>query len=116
MSEMKPRFKEKLSNIKNIKIIATLLLVLLALLFFAVMRDTDTLITHNQANALYSDDKIEKIIIDGDFIRLKTETGNYKIYKDAVNKTAFFEKYPVDVVEDNQYIYDILSLLMIICQ
>ena len=114
MSEMKPRFKEKLSNIKNIKIIATLLVLLLALLFFAVMRDTDTLITHNQANVLYSDNKIEKIIIDGDFIRLKTETGKYKIYKDAVNKTAFFEKYPVYVVEDNKYIYDILSLLILL--
>ena len=113
MSEMKPRFKTKIPNMKNIKIIAVLLVILLGLLFFSTFRDTDTLITHTQANALYSGDKIEKIAIDGDFIRIKTEKKSYKIYKDAVNKTAFFEKYPVEVVEDNGYLYDIESLLVL---
>jgi ATP-dependent metalloprotease FtsH len=114
MPEMKPRFKVKMINAKNIKIIATLLVVLLGLLFFATFRDTDTLITHKQANALYSDNKIKKIIIDGEYIRIKTATESYKIYKDAVNKTAFFEKYPVEVVEDNGYMYDIISLFILI--
>jgi len=114
MLEMKPKFKVKMINGKNIKIIVTLLVILLGLLFFAMFRDTDTLITHKQANALYSDNKIEKVIIDGEFIRLKTATDTYKIYKDAVNKTAFFEKYPVEVIEDNRYIYDILSLFILI--
>ena len=114
MSEMKPRFKDKMLNGKNIKIIAGLLIVLLGLLFFTMMRDTTTPITHKQANALYSDNKIEKIIIDGEYIYLKTAKDTYKIYKDAVNKTAFFEKYPVEVVEDTGYIYDIISLLVLI--
>ena len=114
MSEIKPRFKDKMLNGKNIKIIAGLLVVLLGLLLFTMMRDTTTPITHKQANALYSDNKIEKIIIDGEYIYLKTAKDTYKIYKDAVNKTAFFEKYPVEVVEDNGYIYDIISLLLLI--
>ncbi len=114
MKAIKPRFNPSALNPSNIKIIMGLLVVLVILLSFATLRDTDTLITHDQANALYTENKIQKVIIDGDFIRLKTDTSNYKIYKDAVNKTAFFTKYPVEVRKDNSYIYDLFSLLIII--
>ena len=92
---------------------ASLLIVLVLLLVFGSLRDNDTLITHEQANVLYTKDKIEKLVLDGEYIRLQTEDGNYKIYKEAINKTAFFEKYPIEVKEDNAYIYDIISLLII---
>jgi len=111
---MKQRFKRSLASRKNIKIITALLLVLLTLLSFAVLRDTSTTISHKDANRLYSENSIQKVLVDGDYIRLKTAKGDFKIYKDAINKTAFFTKYPVEVVEDNGYIYDILSLLMIL--
>lgn len=114
MRVIQPKFKADMLNKNNIKIIISLLVVLVGLLFFAVSRDTDALITHNQANALYSDNKIEKVIIDGEYIRLKTAKDTYKIYKDAVNKTAFYEKYPVEVVEHNDYLYDIVFLLIFI--
>ena len=114
MPEMKQRFKRSLASRKNIKIITALLLVLLTLLSFAVLRDTSTTISHKDANRLYSENSIQKVMIDGDYIRLQTAKGNFKIYKDAINKTAFFTKYPIEVVEDNGYIYDILSLLMIL--
>ncbi len=114
MKAIKPRFNPSALNPSNIKIIMGLLVVLVILLSFATLRDTDTLITHDQANALYTENKIQKVIIDGDFIRLKADTGNYKIYKNAVNKTAFFTKYPVEVRKDNSYIYDLFSLLIII--
>ncbi len=114
MKAIKPIFNPSALNPSNVKIIVGLLVVLVLLLSFAILRDTDTLITHDQANALYTDNKIQKIILDGDFIRLKTDTGIYKIYKEAVNKTAFFTKYPVEVRKDNSYIYDLLSLLIII--
>jgi ATP-dependent metalloprotease FtsH len=114
MKATKPKFNPLALNPSNIKIIAGLLIVLLILLSFATFRDTDTLITHDQANTLYTEGKIQKVIIDGDFLRLKTDTTTYKIYKDAVNKTAFFTKYPVEVREDNSYLYDLLSLLIII--
>lgn len=109
MKSIKPNF-----NTSNIRIITGLLVVLVILLSFGVLRDTDTLITHDQANILYTENKIQKIIIDGDFIRLQTDTENFKIYKDAINKTAFFTKFPVEVREDNSYLYDIFSLLIII--
>jgi ATP-dependent metalloprotease FtsH len=114
MKAIKPKFNPLSLNPSNVKIIVGLIVVLVLLLSFAVLRDTDTLITHDQANALYTENKIEKVIIDGDLIRLKTDTGTYKIYKDAVNKTAFFTKYPVEVRQDSSYLYDLFSFLIII--
>ncbi len=114
MKAIKPNFKPSVLNSSNIKVIAGLLILLLLLLSFAIFRDTDTLITHDQANTLYTENKIQKVIIDGDFIRLYTDTDKYKIYKDAINKIAFFTKYPVEVRNDNRYLYDLFSLLIII--
>jgi len=107
-----PKFKPTL-NAKNIKIIIGLLVLLIALLSFATLRDTDKVITHKQANALFTEDKIQNVIIDGEYIRLQTPTQTYKIYKDAINTDAFFSKYPIEVVKDSSYIYDILSLLIL---
>jgi len=112
--ETKLNFKSKAINGKNIKIIISLLVVFVGLLAFGILRDSDQLITHKQANSLYSQDKIQKVIVDGEYIRLRTADNNYKIYKDAINKTAFFTKYPVEVTSDSSYLYDILSLLIIL--
>jgi ATP-dependent metalloprotease FtsH len=101
-------------NSKNMKIIISLLVVFAGLLAFGILRDTDKLITHKQANVLYSQDKIQKVVIDGEYIRLQTADNRYKIYKDAINKTAFFTKYPVEVTTDSGYLYDILSLLILL--
>jgi len=114
MKVIKPNFNASLLNVKSIKIIAGLLAVLIVLLIFGIFRDSDPLITHNEASKLYTDNKIEKVIIDGEYIRLKTIEGNYKIYKDAINKTAFFTKYPVEVEEDEGWLYDLISLLIVI--
>ncbi|CAA6822651.1 MAG: Cell division protein FtsH (EC [uncultured Sulfurovum sp.] len=101
-------------NHKNIKIIVGLIVLLVLLLSFTFMRDTHLHITHKQANTLYSANKIEKIIVDGEYIRLHTKDGKYKIYKDAINKNLFFEKFPVEVKENNSYIYDISFLLILV--
>lgn len=114
MMETKLNFKPKAINGKNIKIIISLLVVFVGLLAFGILRDSDQLITHKQANSLYSQDKIQKVIVDGEYIRLRTADDSYKIYKDAINKTAFFTKYPVEVTSDSSYLYDILSLLIIL--
>ncbi len=114
MKATKRKFKTPVLNTKNIKVIAGLLIVLVTLLAFGTLRDTDTLITHEQANALYTKDKIQKVIVDGSYIRLKTNNESYKIYKDAINKTAFFSKYPVEVREENSYVYDFIFLLIIL--
>ena len=100
-------------NRRNLRIIAGLLAVLVLLLAFAFLRDTDRLITHKEANALYMKKKIQKLIVDGDYIRIKTDDGQYKVYKDAINKNAFFSKYPVEVKEPAPQLYDLLSLLIL---
>ena len=101
-------------NPTNIKLMWGLVLVLIALLAFSLLRNTDTLITHDQANVLYSSDKITKVILDGEYIHLKTKDAQYKIYKDAINKIAFFSKYPIEVKDDNDALYEVLSLLILL--
>jgi len=112
--ETKLNFKPKTLISKNIKIISILLILFVGLLAFATLRDTDKLITHTYANTLYSQNKIQKVIVDGEYIRLKTADNSYKIYKEAINKTAFFTKYPVEVTKDSSYLYDILSLVILL--
>ena len=114
MMETKLNFKPKTLISKNIKIISILLILFVGLLAFATLRDTDKLITHTYANTLYSQNKIQKVIVDGEYIRLKTADNSYKIYKEAINKTAFFTKYPVEVTKDSSYLYDILSLVILL--
>lgn len=90
-----------------------LLVILLGIILFTIVRDTDTLITHSQANKLFEKDQIEKLVIDRDYVRIYTSKQRYKIYKDAINKKVFFERYPVEIKEDSIYLYDILSLLIL---
>ncbi|MEA2047990.1 MAG: ATP-dependent metallopeptidase FtsH/Yme1/Tma family protein [Campylobacterota bacterium] len=110
----KPSFKTPILHGKNIKVILGLLILLLGILIFTLLRDTDTLITHTQANSLYTQDKIVKVIVDEPYVRLKTADKGYKIYQDAINKTAFFSKYPVEVNEKNDSWYEILFLMIMI--
>ncbi len=84
MKEIKHKFYLKSFDRKNISIIAGLLAVLLGLLIFSISRDTDRLITHMQANALYTENKIQKVILDEPYIHLYTGEGRYKIYKEAI--------------------------------
>ncbi len=111
--ETKPDFKA-LFNSKKIQIIASLLIVAVVLLSYGILRDKDDIITHKQANALFTKDKIEKIVLDGEYVHLKTADKSYKIYKDAINKASYFSKYPVEVKESRAYLYDILTLLILL--
>ena len=111
--ETKQHFNTLLGS-KKIQIILVLLILFLTLISYGVLRDKDDIITHEKANVLFTQDKIEKLIIDGDYIHIKTANQGYKIYKDAIDATSFFSKYPVEVKEDSSYLYDILSLLILL--
>jgi len=111
---IKQNFNSRFFDRKNITIILSLTLLIVILLTYATLRDKDTLITHKQANTLYNKDKIEKVVIDGDYIHLKTADRGYKIYKDAINTAAFFSKYPVEVKEDKSYFFDLILLGILI--
>ncbi|MEA1954736.1 MAG: ATP-dependent metallopeptidase FtsH/Yme1/Tma family protein [Campylobacterota bacterium] len=114
MIQTKLNFNRQIWKSKNLKIIISLVVLFVLLLSFSILRDSYKLIPHKQANILYSQNKIEKVIIDGEYIYLITDKENYKIYKEAINKTAFFTKYPVEVKENKGYIFDLLSLLIIV--
>jgi hypothetical protein len=70
--ETKLNFKSKLLNSKNIIIITSLLVLFLVLLAFGILRDTDDIITNKEANALFTQDKITKVVLDGEYVHLKT--------------------------------------------
>jgi len=112
MKAIKQQFNPNL-NTKNIKIIFILLSILLTLVAYGVLRDTDSIITHKQANALFKENKIQKLVIDGEYIHLKTEENSYKIYKEAINKEAFFAKYPIEIMEKDNSLFDWLSLFLL---
>ncbi|MDY0401936.1 ATP-dependent metallopeptidase FtsH/Yme1/Tma family protein [Sulfurovum sp.] len=99
---------------KHLKIIVSLAAVLALLLAFAMLRDSAEVITHKQANALFTQEKIKKLVVEGEYIRIKTEDKEYKVYEGAINKSSFFSQYPVEVKESNETLYDILMLFMIL--
>ena len=114
MKAIKLHFNRSFVNANNIKVISILLVLLLTMLLFSMLRNTDTLITHKEANTLFMGDRIQKVILDGEYIRIKTEAGQYKIYKEAINQNAFFTKYPVEVIENKSSFYDIFSLFILV--
>jgi len=114
MKAIKLHFNRSFVNANNIKVISILLVLLLTMLLFSMLRNTDTLITHKEANTLFMGDRIQKVILDGEYVRIKTEAGQYKIYKEAINQNAFFTKYPVEVIENKSSFYDIFSLFILV--
>lgn len=114
MKAIKLHFNRSFVNANNIKVISILLVLLLTTLLFSMLRNTDTLITHKEANTLFMGDRIQKVILDGEYVRIKTEAGQYKIYKEAINQNAFFTKYPVEVIENKSSFYDIFSLFILV--
>ena len=109
--ETKLSFKSFFNN-KKAQIITILFAILISLMSFAVLRSlSDQTITQKKANSLYTSDKIEKVILDGEYIYLETTEGNYKVFKDAINKNSFYTKYPVEVKQSDSYILYTLSLI-----
>jgi len=98
---------------KKLHIVLILFTLLVVLLSYGVFRDTSKIITKNRLDILLKEDKIEKIVLDGNYFYFKTDNKNYKIYRDIIDKTSIFAKYPIEAKEENSYIYDILSLFIL---
>ena len=107
---IRQKFKEK-----NIQIIIGLVTVLLILLSFAFLRDDSKLVTAAEASKLYKENKIRRIFVDGDYLRLVTDEKTYRIYKDAINAKVLLQRYPVEVIGNQKdYILEFLYLLVIV--
>ena len=61
MKVIKLNFNASFTHTKNIKIIIGLLLALLFIIGFTLFKDKDTVITHQEANSLFTEDKIKKL-------------------------------------------------------
>jgi len=111
---MLTKLQSEMANNKKMKIVLVLFLLFAILITYAIMRDSDKIITHKEANILYSKNKIEKLILDGEYLHIQTKQNSYKIYKNAINKTAFFTKYAIEVKDNDFNLYDFLSLILLL--
>jgi ATP-dependent metalloprotease FtsH len=101
-------------NDKNIRIITGLLFALFLIFSFVFLRDSSKVITTVEASKLYTDDKIKKLMIDDNYLYLITDDEHYKIYKESLNTTKIFQKYPVTVLSNSSYLIELLYLFVII--
>ena len=111
---MLTKLQSEMANNKKMKIVLVLFLLFAILITYTTMRDSDKIITHKEANILYSKNKIEKLVLDGEYLHIKTKQNSYKIYKNAINKTAFFTKYAIEVKDNDFNLYDFLSLILLL--
>ncbi len=101
-------------NDKNIRIIIGLLIALIIIITFSILRDTTKAITTVELSRLYTQDKIQKLMIDNNYLYFITQEGNFKIYKGSINTKSLFKKYPVEVIGNKNYLMDLLYLFIII--
>lgn len=102
------------SKEKSLKIIGALVIMLIIAVLFATLRDSSKPVTASEASKLYKSGKIEKIVLDGVYVYLVTAKKSYKIYEGSINTKVLYQKYPVEVREDNNNIMELLYLLVII--
>ncbi len=101
-------------NDKNIRIIIGLLVALVVIFVISIFRDNTKIITTVELSKIYTKDKIQKLLIDDNYLYFITEDGTFKIYKNSISTKALFKKYPVEVIEDSGYLMELLYLFVII--
>jgi ATP-dependent metalloprotease FtsH len=102
------------SNKKNIRIIVGLVVALVLIFIFIGLRDNTKLITTSEASNLYTQNLIKELKIDDNYLYFITDEGRYKIYKNSINKKTLLQKYKVEAIEDNNYLLNIIYLLIFI--
>jgi len=86
--------------------------VIVVLLFlFAFLRDNADAITLAQANAMLSDNSVEKVIVSKEYVYLKTSHGVFKIASSQVSPKMFID-HKVEVGNDSNIIVYIVFLVL----
>jgi len=111
--ETEQNFKSELMHNKKLQIVLSLFAVVMLLLAYGLFRDHSKVISAEEANTLLIEGKIEKIIIDGEYMHLLTDAEDYKVYAEALKGDEYLKQFPVEVRTDPEYIYNILSLLIL---
>ena len=112
--ETEQSFKSELMHNKKLQIVLSLFMVVMILLGYGIFRENSHVISAEEANGLFLGQKIEKVLVDGEYLHLITAEHHYKVYKEAVKDDDYLKQYPVEVNTDPNYIYDVLSLLILL--
>jgi len=103
-----------INNKKNVHIILLLVAILVIIFAFITLRDSTKLITTAEASKLYTEDKIRELLVDDNYLYFITDDGQYKIYKNSINKKTLFQKFKVEAVERSDYLSNLLYILIFI--
>lgn len=98
---------------KRLKTIALLFGILIIIIIIGIFKNNDTTITRGQVKSLDKNGSITKVIIDGNYLYLNTKNRSYRIYKDAVDYKDFFDKYPVEI-KDNESFSSIATIFFLL--
>ncbi len=88
---------------KRLKTIALLFGILIIIIIIGIFKNNNTTITRGEAKSLDKNGSITKVIIDGNYLYLNTKNRSYRIYKDAIDYKDFFDKYPVEIKDDESF-------------
>lgn len=100
---------------KRLKTIALLFGVLIIIVIIGIFKNNNTTITRGEVKSLDKNGSITKVIIDGNYLYLNTKNKSYRIYKDAIDYKDFFDKYPVEIKDNESFSlsWNILLFFMI---
>lgn len=99
---------------KNKIIVLISAILIVAILIFAYLRNSSSLIDYSTYQTLLKRDMVDSAKIGQDYIYLKSYNHIYKIPKDAVDINKLYEKVPVKVKEDLEPIFDSVLFLILI--
>ena len=102
-------FKSKVNNIA----IYVSAFIIVALILFALFRDTSNPITLNDAQKILADHTVTNVIATKEYVYLKTKTEIYKIASSQVTP-ALFVDYKVEIEEGHSELISLLYIILIL--
>jgi len=101
---------------KLIPIIATISLAFIAIFIYIILKfsNTTTTISGKEFNNILKNNKIESVYLQDNYIVASTKNGNFKVFKDAVNKSEIFKKYPIKVYTKSSKALTYIAILILL--
>ncbi len=101
---------------KLIPIIATVSLAFIAIFIYIILKfsNTTTTISGKEFNNILKNNQIESIYLQDNYIVANTKNGNFKVFKDAVNRSEIFKKYPIKVYTKSSKALTYIAILILL--
>ena len=87
--------------------------IIVALILFALLRDTADIITLEKATEILQNREVKKVVVSKEYVYLKTDNGYYKIASSQVTPKMFID-YKVEVQNSSQILIYILFFILFI--